>query len=71
MRAQCKGGFPPVFCFHTPPHGCARGGGGESPPLGNLKIALRGGGGGGQGRPPNEAGGGWRNGVPCRALCFV
>ena len=32
---------------------------GASTALGNLKIALRGG------------GGGWRNGVPCRALCFV
>ena len=38
--------------------------------LGNLKIALRGG--GLHGRPPKEGGGGgWRNGVPCRALCFV
>ena len=41
--------------------------------LGDLKIALRGGGGGeGMTRTPAEGGGGgWRNGVPCRALCFV
>ena len=38
--------------------------------LGNLKVALRGGG-GVTWTPAEGGGGGWRNGVPCRALCFV
>ena len=38
--------------------------------LGGPKIALRGGGGGWHGLPAKE-GGGSRNGLPCRALCFV
>ena len=39
--------------------------------LGDLKIAPRGGGGGVTWTPAEGGGGGWRNGVPCRALCFV
>ena len=45
---------------------------GDQHRLGDLKIALCGGGGGGVTWTPAEGGGGGsRNGVPCRALCFV
>ena len=41
--------------------------------LAARKLLCGGGGGGGgwHGRPAKEGGGGSRNGLPCRALCFV
>ena len=49
-------------CPPPPPHT-------PTPPLGDLKLAP----GEAVARTPAERGGtgGWRNGLPCRALCFV
>ena len=53
----------------SPVEGREGGGGGPVCPCpGGLENALWGGGGGAQ--TPAE-GGGWRNGLLCRALCFV